>query len=89
MQNNYIIELLNLQDKNITITNIELIDNTYFIYFNINNYPTCCKHCGSTNIIKHTDYQRTIRYQNILNYKCVLKFSQKRFYCKDCKRTFN
>ena len=89
MQNNYIIELLNLQDKNINITNIELIDNTYFIYFNINNYPTCCKHCGSTNIIKHTDYQRTIKYQNILNYKCILKFSQKRFYCKDCKKTFN
>lgn len=89
MQFDYIIKLLNLQDKNVEIINVEIVDNTYLIHLKVNNYPTCCPNCGSTSIIKHTDYPRSIKYMNLLNFKCIIKYVQKRFLCKDCKKTFN
>ena len=89
MQYDYIIELLNLQDDSLVITKLELTNNTYYIHLYSNTTAHCCKHCGSTSLKKHANYIRNIKYMNILNYKCVLKFSQKRFYCKDCKKTFN
>lgn len=89
MHKDYIIELLNLQDKNLSLDKIELIEDTYYVSISSIDKPSCCKHCGSINFIKHAYYERTIKYQNILNYKCIIKFNQKRFLCKDCNKTFN
>ena len=86
MQFEYIIKLLNLQDKNIEIISVEIVDDTYLINLKINNFPLSCPHCGSLGIIKHTSYPRTIRYMKLLNYKCIIKYEQKRFICKDCKK---
>ena len=89
MHKDYIIELLNLQDKNLSLDKIELIEDTYYISISSHDKPSCCKHCGSINFIKHAYYERTVKYQDILNYKCIIKFNQKRFLCKDCNKTFN
>ena len=69
MHNDYIIELLNLQDKNLILNKLELIGDTYFIYISSINAVCCCKYCGSIALNHHAYYTRTIKFQNILNYK--------------------
>ncbi len=73
MQFDYIIKILNLQDKNVSIDNIELINNTYFIHIKITNITTCCKHCGSTSIINHANYIRSIKYLNLIKKDFIVK----------------
>lgn len=89
MQYDYIIQMLNSQDNSLVISNIEFINNTYYIYLYSTKTENHYLKCGSTNLKNHANYERTIKYLNILNRKCILKLNQKRYFCKDCKKSFN
>lgn len=89
IQNDYIINLLNLQDKDIVVDNIqcgEVI--TIFIHKNKAEL-VCCNACGSVNIAINCYVPRTIKYLKIAGFKSIIKYRQKRYICKDCKKTFN
>lgn len=46
-----------------------------------------CHHCGSLSVTGHGRHERLVR-DRACAYPCVLKWSQRRFRCNDCDRTF-
>lgn len=46
-----------------------------------------CHHCGSVSVTGHGRNERLIR-DRACTYPCVLRWSQRRFRCKDCHQTF-
>lgn len=98
--NNYILNLLNIKDKNIYIlTNNEIYKTikgiNYRIIEGILTYtPEYCSCCGVINdsyddIIKW-GYKRNckVKIPNISNCKSLLILHKQRFYCKHCHNTF-
>ena len=98
--NNYILNLLNIKDKNIYIlTNNEIYkpikDINYIIIEGILTYtPEYCPCCGiineSHNDIIRWGFKRNckIKIPNISNCKSLLLLHKQRFYCKHCNNTF-
>lgn len=97
--NDYILNLLNIKDKNISILqNIEekIIKKTkYKIIYGILTYkPSHCSCCGITNsssedIIKWGFRKNCIvKIPKVSNCKTRLILHKQRFYCKHCKNTF-
>lgn len=96
-QNNYIVNLLNLKDKN-----IEFKDNFYSegtvngieskIFTGILSYtPDACYNCGhifDENIIKHGFKASTIKIPKVSGFDTYLKLKKQRYFCKHCKSTF-
>lgn len=88
--NNYILKLLNFQDKYIEISNINFINGCYHIdLIQLKADNISCPKCGSLSITKNSTYIRTINYNCINNYPCLLKLAQIRFKCNYCKVSFN
>lgn len=98
--NDYILNLLNIEDKNITIMSnrletTQIKGKTYKIIEGILTYrPECCPHCGvinqgSDDIIKW-GFRRNciIKIPPISNCKSRLILHKQRFYCKNCENTF-
>lgn len=46
MQYDYIIQMLNSQDNSLVISNIEFINNTYYIYLYSTKTENYCLKCG-------------------------------------------
>ncbi|MDQ3660043.1 MAG: ISL3 family transposase [Actinomycetota bacterium] len=46
-----------------------------------------CHHCGSVSVTGHGRHERLIR-DRACSYPCVLRWSQRRFRCNDCRQTF-
>ena len=92
-QYNYIKKLLHIQDNKIYITAIEekYINNiiTNIICVSREIEPTICPDCKSSNYISHNKYTRSIKYADIAGYNTLLKYTQRRYKCKDCGKTFN
>ena len=89
-QKNYIINLLNLQDKHIFLEKIEFINNTFFIYLiQVKEENSYCPFCGGTSLSINSYYKRFIKFQVINDYPSILIFKQNRFICNYCKKTFN
>ena len=91
----YIKNLINLQDNTLEITDVDLVDEDNIKYFNISIVrnkqflPKCCKYCGSISIISHGSTSRKIKYLPFANISSNIIYTQKRFLCKDCGKTFN
>lgn len=97
--NNYILNLLNIKDENIFISNnIEekLIKgkNTKIIYGVLTYNPDSCPCCGivnhSTNDIIKWGFKLNckIKIPKISNFNSLLILNKQRFYCKHCHNTF-
>src|SRR5690554_7631820 len=90
---NYNIDLLHLQDKSFDIINVEkqIINGveTLIIEVKKNTNELFCIHCGSTNIVTKDYYVRTIKYLDNAGYNSIIKYKQRRYQCKECKKTFN
>src|SRR5690554_2593995 len=90
---NYSIDLLHLQDKSLELVNIEkqILNNVETLIFVVkrNTKELFCFHCGSTYIVTKDYYVRTIRYLDIARYNSIIKYKQRRYQCRDCKKTFN
>lgn len=92
---NYTKDLINLQDKTLTIDNIKktnLHDTDCFeIYVHkpIENSNTYCKFCGSVSIVIQGYHLRRIKYLNFGGITSYVLYNQRRFKCKDCHKTFN
>ncbi len=98
--NNYILNLLNIKDKNIYIfTNnkkaIKIKGKNYKIIEGILTYiPEYCPRCGiinqSTNDIIKWGYRKNckIKIPKISNCSSLLILHKQRFYCKHCNNTF-
>ena len=79
----YILKLLNFQDKNIEIIKIDFVDNTYYIYVNQQkDLNISCPKCGGMSVTKSTTYIRTIKHTPINGYPCLIKLSQIRYKSK-------
>ena len=98
--NNYILNLLNIKDKNIYIlTNNEIYktikNKNYRIIEGILTYtPEYCSCCGVINE-SHNDIIKwgfkkncKVKIPNISNCKSLLLLHKQRFYCKHCNNTF-
>lgn len=94
-QNHYITELINLQDKNIAITNVEnlTIDGVNCIIVHAlkerSTSDSNCKYCGSKNILPHAYHLRKIKFLDIAGFHSFIYYNQRRYLCKDCNKTFN
>lgn len=87
---NYIIKLLNIQDKNITITKLDFINNTYKILANqIRDSSTTCPKCGGNALTKNSDNIRQIKHIPINGFPCFIILKQIRYKCTYCFSTFN
>lgn len=74
---NYIIKLLNIQDKNITIVKFVFINNTYMIFADqIRDFSTVCSKCCDNALTKNSDNIRTIKHININGYASIIIFKQ-------------
>ena len=97
--NNYILNLLNIKDENITI--FEKVEErkiknvNYKIIEGVLSYkPDCCPKCGSINesfddiIAWGWRKNCIIKIPNISNCKSLLILHKRRFKCKHCEKTF-
>lgn len=98
--NNYILNLLNIKDKNVFILTNSIQEKVikekkHKIIEGILTYiPECCPNCGCINessddIIKW-GFKRNckVKIPNISNCKSLLILHKQRFYCKHCHNTF-
>lgn len=96
--NNYILDLLNIKDKNITIderSDIKRIKNKNIkiLYGTLSYIPEYCPKCGCVNegskdIIKWGYKTCTIKIPKVSNICTELHLKKQRFYCKNCNDTF-
>lgn len=87
---NYIIKLLNIQDKYINIYNVEFINNTYFIYAEqLRSKDTSCPKCGGGSLTKNNNNLRKIKHTPINGCPCIINLKQLRLKCNYCGKSFN
>lgn len=88
--NNYILNLLNFQDKNIKLTDIKFTNNIYYISLEqIKDSVLVCPKCGGVEVTNNFYYTRTIKHSPIDGFPTIILFKQIRFKCKYCNKTFN
>ena len=87
---NYIINLLDLQDENLVVKDITFGDQiTIFIEFFSLPQLTSCPRCGSIHYNKHSFWNRTIKHSKIAGQQTIIILKQPRLVCMDCGKTFN
>ena len=98
--NDYILNLLNIEDKNIFISNNEIENkmikgkNTKIVYGILTYNPEFCSCCGvinkSDNYIIKWGFKHNckVKIPKISNVNSLLLLSKQRFYCKNCNNTF-
>lgn len=88
---NYIIDAIDLQDKDLIIDSLIIKDNvkTLKVFKPIDKSNKCCKYCGSVSIKIHGYHLRKIKYLDLGSYKTNIEYKQRRFICDDCHKTFN
>lgn len=94
---NYIIDILNLKEKNITFkenfyyeTKIKGITHKIFEGY-LSYQPEFCPKCGvifDNNFEKHGFITSNIKIPDISGYKSILKLHKQRYLCKHCNRAF-
>lgn len=96
MYDNYILKILEFQGSDIEFYDVNAVDikgvKTICIYARIKNKDNSvviCPKCGSISIYKKSYSVRTIRHLSTFKCPCIVKLMQKRYQCKDCKKTFN
>ena len=98
-QNNYILDLLNIEDKNVKLKEnfykIEKIDGVkYKIIEAILSYtPIFCPKCGCIFDEEQTYEKNGFKQSDILlldvaNYGCILRLDKQRFLCHSCNKKF-
>ena len=94
---NYILNLLNLKDKNIKFHDdfySEGIVNDVmckFFHGTLTYTPNACYHCGhvfDNNIIKYGFKTSTIKIPKVSGFYAYLKLKKQRYFCKHCNSTF-
>ena len=89
-QKNYIINLLNIQDKHLVLIKIEFKNNTYYIYLSESKIDlTSCPKCGGVSSRINSYYNRTIKINPINGYPAFIILRQIRYICNYCNKTFN
>lgn len=89
-QKNYIINLLNIQEKYLILNKIDFTNNTYSIYLSeLKNESASCPKCGGVNNRINSYYSRTIKVNPIDGYPTFIILKQIRFICNYCNKTFN
>lgn len=96
-QTDYITDLLDLKDKNITFTeNIstkEIHGLTYkAVEGTLSYFPDFCSCCGTMNdntIIKHGTKVSEVRLLSIAGHPAILRLRKQSFLCKSCGSTFS
>lgn len=98
--NDYILNLLNIEDKNIFILNNNIENKlikgkkTKIVYGVLTYIPKNCPRCGTINesnsdIIKWGfKHNCKVKIPKISNVNSLLLLSKQRFYCKNCNNTF-
>lgn len=96
--NNYILDLLNIKDKNIKIDERSDIKrrkhkNIKILYGTLSYNPEYCPKCGCINeesqdIIKWGYKKCIIKIPKVSNLCTELSLKKQRFYCKNCNNTF-
>lgn len=95
MQDNYIKDLFNLQDKSLVIYSINRMKESAEEYYEINVYKPiedsnkACAKCNSSNIGVKDYYYRKIKYLKIASIDSIIIYKQRRFICFDCSKSFN
>ena len=94
---NYIINILNLKEKNITFeenfhceSKIKGIPHKIFEGY-LSYQPECCPKCGvffDNDFEKHGFITSNIKIPDVSGYKSILKLHKQRYLCKHCNRTF-
>ena len=88
--NDYNIDFFRLQDKSLCIEKLteEIIKGVKCLvaYVKRNKTDSFCIECGSGNIVVNSYYIRTIRYLDIAGYNSIIKYKQRRYQCRDCKK---
>lgn len=88
--NNDTIKLLNLEGKDIDLSNshVDKVNGTLVCTIVLNNNTKCCTECGSTSITIKDYYTKKITHSISTNQPCILKYKARRYKCKDCGKTF-
>ena len=73
-------EIIPVKGKNVLFINAEIEESDEVI---------ACPACGSVSFYKKGCYERKVKHTSILNMPTIIKFKQRRFECRDCKKTFN
>jgi len=68
------------------VTTSEVVDGTLEVSVR-STWRPACPHCGSLSVTGHGRNERRVR-DRACAYPCVLRWSQRRFKCTDCNRTF-
>ena len=96
-QLNYIIDILNLKEKNIIFkenfyyeTKIKGITHKIFEGY-LSYQPNCCPRCGiafDNKFEKHGFITSNIKIPDVSGFKSILKLHKQRYLCKHCKKAF-
>lgn len=87
--NNEILSLVGYENLDVIDLKTTKVDNQYSIFITLRKNTNCCIFCNSNKIIIKDYYPRTIKHSHFKNTKAILIIKQRRFKCKECKRTFN
>lgn len=98
-QDNYILNLLNIEDKNIKLVKdfykVEEIDNVKYkvIEATLSYEPIYCHRCGCVFDEKQTYEKNGFKQSDILlldvaNYGCILRLNKQRYLCHSCNKKF-
>jgi len=94
---NYIIDILNLKEKNITFKENFYYESkikgiTHKIFEGYLSYqPECCPKCGvvfDSDFEKHGFITSNIKIPDVSGYKSILKLHKQRYLCKHCNKAF-
>jgi len=95
--NDFILNLLNLKDKNIkfddNFLSVEVINNVESKVFHakLTYTPDACHNCGhvfDNNIIKYGFKSSRIKLPSVSGFNAYLKLKKQRYFCKHCNSTF-
>ncbi len=75
-----------LELDDFVVTGSEVVNGVLEVAVRSTRRPAC-HHCGSVSVTGHGRHERLIR-DRACSYPCVLRWSQRRFRCKDCLQTF-
>ena len=88
--NNFIQNLLGIEDENIIIDDYftDNTTNTLIIHVSLRRTQQVCQQCGSIHTYVHSHHPKKLIHSNFTSQKCILLYNQKRYECLDCKATF-
>ena len=87
---NFIIQLLGIEDNNITIDDyFKDKDGKLIIYISYKKVNQVCPECGSVSCYSHDFRPRRIIHSRFTNQPCDIIYNRRRYKCKDCNKIFN